>query len=49
MIDFGLLFKKDITSKQQYVRYVDSDYVRELDKYQSATGYVFTLSQAPVS
>ena len=28
---------------------MDSDYARDLDKYQSTTGYVFTLSQVPVS
>jgi len=28
---------------------VNSDYARDLDKRQSKTGYVFTLSQAPVT
>jgi len=48
-IDIGLIFKKDVASKKKCIRYVDSDYVRDLDKRQFTTGYVFTLSQAPVS
>ena len=35
--------------KQECVGYVDSDYAGDLDKYRSTMGYVFTLSQAPVS
>ena len=31
------------------MEYVDSNYARDLDKRQSTMGYVFTLSQAPVS
>jgi len=46
-IDVGLVFEKDITGKQECIRYADSDYTRELDKRWSMTGYVFTLSQAP--
>jgi len=34
---------------QECIRYVDSDYLGDLDKRRSITGYVFTLSQAPVS
>ena len=45
----GLVFEKDSTSKQECVGYVDSDYAGDLDKCQFTMGYVFTLSQAPVS
>jgi len=48
-IDVGVVFKKDVTGKQKCIRYVDSDYAGELDKRRSITGYVFTLSLAPVS
>ena len=48
-IDVGLVFEKDSTGKQDYIGYVDSDYAGELDKRRSTTGYVFTLSQAPIS
>ena len=48
-IDIGLVFKKDFTGKQKCIRYVDSDYAGDLDKCRSTTGYVFTLSQAPIS
>ena len=48
-IDVGLVFKKDNTGKQECIGYVDSDYVGDLDKRRSTTGYVFTFSQAPVS
>ena len=45
----GLVFEKDSTGKQDCIGYVDSDYAGDLDKRRSTTGYVFTLSQAPVS
>ena len=48
-IDVGLVFKKNVTGKQECIRYIDSDYVGDLDKRRSKTGYVFILSQAPVS
>jgi len=48
-IDIGLVFEKDSTGKQECVGYIDSDYVGDLDKRRFTTGYVFTLSQAPVS
>ena len=35
--------------KQECIRYVDSDYAGDLDKHRSTMGYVFILSQAPVS
>jgi len=48
-IDVSLVFKKDFTGKQECIGYVDSDYIEDLNKHRSTTGYVFTLSQAPVS
>jgi len=48
-IDVGLVFEKDFTGKQECVGYVDSDYTGDLDKHRSTKGYVFILSQAPVS
>jgi len=48
-IDVDLVFKKDFTCKQECIGYVDFDYVGDLDKHWSITGYVFILSQAPVS
>jgi len=44
-----LIFEKNSTGKKECIGYADSDYVEDLDKRQSTTGYVFTLSQAPVS
>lgn len=37
--DICLYFGK---SRDRVIRYVDSDYVRDLDKRRSLTGYVFT-------
>ena len=48
-IDIYLVFEKDSTGKQECVRYVDFDYAIDLDKRRSITGYVFTLSQEPMS
>ena len=48
-IDICLIFKKDVVGNQECIRYVDSDYAGDLDKRRSTTGYVFTLSQVPVS
>jgi len=48
-IDVGLIFERDSTDKHECIGYVDSDYAGDLDKHRSITGYVFTLSQAPVS
>ena len=45
----GLVFEKDSTGKKECVGYVDSDYAGDFDKRRSTTGYVFTLSQAPIS
>jgi len=48
-IDVELAFEKDSTGKQECIGYVDSNYAGDLDKRRSTTGYVFTLSQAPMS
>ena len=48
-IDVGLVFKKDFTGNQECMRYVDSDYVGDLDKRRSITRYMFALFQASVS
>ena len=48
-IAVGLVFEKDTRSKQLCMGYVDSNYVGDLDKCRSTTGYVFTLLQALVS
>ena len=48
-IDVDLVFEKDSTGKQEYVRYVDFDYTGNLKKRRSTTVYVFKLSQASVS
>ena len=48
-IDISLIFKKDVTSKQECIKYVDSDYAEDIDKCRSTIGYVFTLFQAPIS
>ena len=45
----GLIFKNDDMVGQHVVGYCDSDYVGDLDKRRSTTGYVFTLAKAPVS
>jgi len=49
IIDVGMVFEKDFTGKQECIEYVDSDYAGDFDKRRSTMGYVFTLSQAPVS
>jgi len=43
------MFEKDTTGKQKCIRYINSDYAVDLDKRRFMTGYVFTLSQAPVN
>jgi len=48
-IDVGLVFKKDFAGKQECIKYVDFNYAEDLDKCRSTTGYVFTLSQVPVT
>ena len=49
IVDTYLVFEKDNSGKQECVGYVDSDFAGNLDKCRSTTGYVFTLSQAPIS
>jgi len=48
-IDVDSVFEKDSTGKQECIRYVDSDYARNLDKLRSTMGYVFILTQARMS
>ena len=48
-IDVDLVFKKDTTGKQNFIRYVNSDYARDLDNCRSLKGYVFILYQVSVS
>ena len=48
-LDVGLIFKKDDMVGQHVVGYCDSDYVGNLDKRRSTTGYVFTFAKPPVS
>jgi len=43
------VFKKDDSGKQDCIGYVNSDYAGDLDRRQSITGYVYTLSQSLVS
>ena len=46
-VNVGLVFERDDTCDQYTIGFVDSD--SELNKQQSTTGYVFTLSEAPIS
>ena len=48
-LDVGLIFKKDDMVSQHVVGYCDLDYVGDLDKRRSTTGYVFALAKPPVS
>ena len=48
-IDIGLVFKKDVTGKQQCIGYIDSDYTGDLHKCRSTMVYVFTLPQVSIS
>ncbi|XP_042038256.1 secreted RxLR effector protein 161-like [Salvia splendens] len=48
-VDIGLLFEHDKSLGHFAVGYCDSDYVGDLDKRRSTTGYLFTLARAPVS
>jgi len=43
-INVGLVFEKDTMGKKECIRYVDSNYVGDLDKHQSMTGYVFKFA-----
>ena len=44
-----MVFEKDDCGKQECTGYVDSNYAGDFDKRRSTIGYVFTLSQVPVS
>ena len=48
-IDIGLIFKKDFTSKQECIGYVDFDHAGDLDKRRCIMRYGFTLFQALAS
>ena len=43
------MFERHTRGKQLFTGYVDPDYARDLDKCRSIMGYVFILSQTPVS
>ena len=47
-LNVGLVYERDTTGGQLCIGYVDSDYAGDLDKRRSTTGYVFTLTRAPV-
>ena len=49
MVDVRLVFEKDANGKQDCASMLTPIYVGDLDKHRSTTGYVFTLSQAPLS
>ena len=48
-VNMGLKFERDHRLRQNLVGYVDSDYVGDLDKRRSTTGYLFTLAKGPVT
>ena len=48
-MDVGLTFEQDKSLGKCIVGYCDSDYAGDLDKRRSTTGYLFTLTKAPVS
>ena len=48
-VDVGLVFEQDVDAGQHIVGYCDSDFAGDLDKRQPTTGYLFTLTRAPVS
>jgi hypothetical protein len=49
-VDVGLKFERvDSGLDQVLVGYVDSNYVGDLDKKRSTTGYILTLARGPVS
>ena len=48
-VDVGLTFEQDKSLGKCIVGYCDSDYAGDLDKRRSTTGYLFTLTKAPVS
>lgn len=48
-LDFDLVFERDDSLGHYVVRYIDSHYDVDLDKRRSTTGYVFTLTEVPLS
>ena len=48
-VDLGLKFERDDNVGSHLVCYVESDFVGDLDKRRSTTGYMFTLDKALVS
>ena len=49
IVDVGLVFERDDTCNHYAIGYGYSDYASDLDKRRSTTGYVFTISRAPIS
>ncbi|XP_057461860.1 secreted RxLR effector protein 161-like [Actinidia eriantha] len=47
-IDIGLKYQREEKLGHLSVRYVDSDYIRDLDERRSTTGYVFTMASGLV-
>ena len=48
-LDVGFTFEQDKSLGKCIVGYCDSDFAGDLDKRRSTTGYLFTLTKAPVS
>ena len=48
-VDVGLVYDKGNDINSSVVGYFDSDYVGDLDKRKSLTGFVFTLSVCAIS
>ena len=47
-VGVGLTFEHDKSRGKCIVGYCDSDYASDLDKRRSTTGYLFTLTEAPI-
>ena len=48
-VNVGFVFKRDDTSNQYAIGFVDLDCAYDLDKWRSKTGYMFTLLGALIS
>ena len=48
-INVGLMYDWSLDTCSSIVGYVDSDYVSDLDRMRSLTGYIFTLSGYSIS
>ena len=48
-MDIGLTCDQSSDTCSSVVDYVDSDYIGDLDKRKSLTGYVFTLSDCAIN